>query len=229
MQAFLEAAEGFEPSTFCMASRRRVCRGPAKCLQTNDFREARPPAGFPRIVRRYRGFRQGTDNERSRALGGSAGSHVAVESAPVSTVREPDSCCSSGEGPAELTWLPIEGAAQLLLVHRSSSDERADSAPADTCFSSLCRSGSGAYRDTRFHGDAARFYARSRRESQPPSAPSTSPISGASGRSVCDLMRGESRSGRAPKQSMLCPGNRRARVILTRRKLRTNRRAVARI
>src|SRR5215213_7505031 len=29
------------------------------------------------------------------ALGGSAGSHVAVESAPASTVREPDSCCSS--------------------------------------------------------------------------------------------------------------------------------------
>jgi hypothetical protein len=48
----------------------------------------------------------------------------------------------------------IEGAAQLLLVHRSSSDERADSALADTCVSSLCRSGSGAYRDTRFHGEA---------------------------------------------------------------------------
>jgi hypothetical protein len=31
---------------------------------------------------------------------------------------------------AELTRLPIEGAAQLLLFHRSSSDERADSAPA---------------------------------------------------------------------------------------------------
>ena len=56
------------------------------------------------------------------------------------------------KAPAELTRLPIEGAAQPLLVHRSSSDERADSALADTCVSSLCRSGSGAYRDTRFHG-----------------------------------------------------------------------------
>ena len=90
---------GFEPTTFCMASSRWVCHGPAKCLQTNDFREARPRAGVPRIVRRYRGFRQGTDNERSLALGGSAGSRVAVESASASTVREPDSCCSSRRRP----------------------------------------------------------------------------------------------------------------------------------
>jgi hypothetical protein len=45
------------------------------------------------------GFRQGTDNERSLALGGSAGSRVAVESASASTVREPDSCCSSRRRP----------------------------------------------------------------------------------------------------------------------------------
>jgi hypothetical protein len=50
-------------------------------------------------VRRYRGCRQGTDNERSLALGGSAGSRVAVESAPASRVREPDSCCSSRRRP----------------------------------------------------------------------------------------------------------------------------------
>jgi hypothetical protein len=82
-----------------MASSRWVCHGPAKCLQTNDFRRARPRAGVPRIVRRYRGFRQGTDNERSLALGGSAGSRVAVESASASIVREPDSCCSSWTRP----------------------------------------------------------------------------------------------------------------------------------
>jgi hypothetical protein len=82
-----------------MASSRWVCHGPAKCLQTNAFRKARPRSGVPRIVRRYRGFRQGTDNERSLALGGSAGSHVAVESASASTVREPDSCCSSRRKP----------------------------------------------------------------------------------------------------------------------------------
>jgi hypothetical protein len=95
----LKRLKGFEPSTFCMASSRWVCHGPAKCLQTNDFRQARPRAGVPRIVRRYRGFRQGTDNERSLALGGSAGSRVAVESASASTVREPDSCCSSRRRP----------------------------------------------------------------------------------------------------------------------------------
>ena len=60
----------------------------------------------------------------------------------------------AGEAPAELPRLPIEGAAQLLLVHRSSSDERADSAAADTCASSFWKSGSDAYRDTRFHGQA---------------------------------------------------------------------------
>jgi hypothetical protein len=104
-----ERLKGFEPSTFCMASRRWVCHGPAKCLQTSAFRQAKPRTGVPRIVRRYRGFRQGTDNERSQTLGGSAGSHVAVECAPASTVREPDSCCSSRRRPlAELPRLPIE-------------------------------------------------------------------------------------------------------------------------
>jgi hypothetical protein len=127
---------GFEPTTFCMASSRWVCRGPAKCLQTNDFRRARPRAGVPRIVRRCRGLRQATDNERSLALGGSAGSRVAVESAPASTVREPDSCCSSRRRPRRTNPAAHEGAAQPLLVHKSSSDERADSALADTFVSS---------------------------------------------------------------------------------------------
>ena len=122
MRAFLRAAEGIRPSTFCMASSRWVCRGPAKCLQTNDFREARPQAGVPRIVQRYRGFRQGTDNERSRALGGSAGSHVAVESASAWRVREPDSCCSSRRRPRRTNPAALRG---RLLVHRSSSDDRA--------------------------------------------------------------------------------------------------------
>jgi hypothetical protein len=94
------------------------------------FRAHGPDACVPGIVRRYRGLRQGTDNERFLAPGGSACSRVAVESASASTVREPDSCCSSRRRPGQLTGLPIEGAAQLLLVHRSSSDERADSAAA---------------------------------------------------------------------------------------------------
>ena len=113
-RAYPKRLMGHEPTTVCMASRRWVCHEPAKCLHTNDFRQARPRAGVPRIVRRYPGFRQGTDNERSLALGGSAGSRVAIESASASTVR-------------------------------------ADSAPADTCVSSRCRSGSGACRDIRFH------------------------------------------------------------------------------
>jgi hypothetical protein len=58
---FGERLKGFEPSTFCMASRRWVCHGPAKCLHTNDFRQARRRAGVPRIVRRYPGL----DKERT--------------------------------------------------------------------------------------------------------------------------------------------------------------------
>jgi hypothetical protein len=52
-------------------------------------------ACVPGIVRRYRGLRQGTDNERFLALGGGTGSRVAVESASASTAREPHSCCST--------------------------------------------------------------------------------------------------------------------------------------
>lgn len=63
------------------------------------FRARGPRACVPGIVRRYRGFRQGTDNEQSLALGGRSGSHVAVESALASRVREPDSCCSSRRRP----------------------------------------------------------------------------------------------------------------------------------
>src|SRR5215218_6242551 len=127
---------GFEPTTFCMASSRWVCHGPAKCLQTNDFQPARPRAGVPRIVRRYRGFRQGTDNERSLALGG-ARARTSLSSPPrLRQSGSPIPAAPAAEGSAELTRLPIEGAAQLLLVHSSSSDERADSALADPCVSS---------------------------------------------------------------------------------------------
>ena len=106
---FAQAAERIEPSTFCMASSRWVFHWPAKCLQTNDFRQAGPRAGVPRIVRRYRGFRQGTDNERSLALGGSAGSRVAVESASASRVREPDSCWSSRRRPRRTNTAAYRG------------------------------------------------------------------------------------------------------------------------
>jgi hypothetical protein len=43
-------------------------------------------------------------------------------------------------------------------------------------------------RECSSHGEAAPFYARSRRESPPPTAPSTNPISGARGRSVIKPM-----------------------------------------
>jgi hypothetical protein len=52
---------GFEPTTFCMASRRWVCHGPAKCLQTNDFREARPRLSFRELC----GDAGGLDKERT--------------------------------------------------------------------------------------------------------------------------------------------------------------------
>jgi hypothetical protein len=120
-----------------MASRRWVCHGPAKCLQTNDFRQARPRAGGPRIVRRCRGFRQGTDNERSLALGASAGSHVAVESARLRQSGSQIPAAPAGEGPRRTTPAAHRGRGSTSACpHRSSSDERADSAPADTCVSS---------------------------------------------------------------------------------------------
>jgi hypothetical protein len=58
---FSKRLKGFEPSTFCMAIRRWVCHGPTKCLQTNDFRQARPRAG----VRELCGDTGGLDKERT--------------------------------------------------------------------------------------------------------------------------------------------------------------------
>ena len=92
-----------------MASSRWVCHGPGKCLQTNNFRQARPRAGVPRIVRRYRGFRQGTDNERSLALGGSAGSQVAVGPPRLRQSGSQIPAAPAGEGPRRTTAAAHQG------------------------------------------------------------------------------------------------------------------------
>ena len=101
------------------------------------------------VFRELCGDTGGLDKERtmsdpSRLVGARA--RTSLSSPPrLRQSGSPIPAAPAAEGSAELTRLPIEGAAQLLLVHSSSSDERADSAPADTCVSSLCRSASGAY------------------------------------------------------------------------------------
>ena len=107
-------------------------------------------------------------------------------------------------------------AAPLVLVRRRSEPRLGGEA------ASVCRSDTLAAdrRECSSHGEAAPFYARSRRESPPPTAPSTNPISGGQGEvgdqadddaerqsghradrdRGSDAHAGESMSGRTPKQ-----------------------------
>ena len=135
MQAFLRAAEGIRTLDLLHGKQTMGLSWARKMPANERLRQARRRAGVPRIVRRYRRFRQGTDNERSQAWW-ARGSRCRVRlgfEGPGARFL----LLQQEKASAELTRLPIEGAADLLLVHRSSSDERADSAPADTCVSSI--------------------------------------------------------------------------------------------
>jgi hypothetical protein len=86
---------GFEPTTFCMASSRSATPRAEKRLQIATCGRLDTRFAFQELC----GDTGGLDKEQAMSdpqrLVGGAGSHVAVEPAPASTVREPDSCCSN--------------------------------------------------------------------------------------------------------------------------------------
>jgi hypothetical protein len=55
-QVFRERLKGFEPSTFCMASRTCGADPTRICLQTGDFWAPGADEGFPAFTGRSRGF-----------------------------------------------------------------------------------------------------------------------------------------------------------------------------
>ena len=70
MQAFFEAAEGIRTLDLLHGKQSLDLSWARKTPANERLPTARPRAGVPRIVRRYRGFRQGTDNERPKRLVG---------------------------------------------------------------------------------------------------------------------------------------------------------------